>query len=195
MSRALAVLLATALLLGRAGAAPDDQTTLAARHALIALRVLAYDKRLAERSPGAAVTIAIVSTPTESGRAARAVLEAGFALLPKVKVGGRAVKVVTVEATSDKALTKALTDAAPSAVIVVDALGDRLSALRDVARARSVLTMSWREADVTSGVTVGIVAAREREQIVINIAAARAEGVRFGAGLLQLARIVDAGAK
>ena len=47
------------------------------------------------------------------------------------------------------------------------------------------------EADVTRRFSVAIVEAKDRDQIVINIEASRAEHVRFGAGLLQLARLVE----
>ena len=191
-----ALVVVIALLARIADANPTDaQAKAAGRQMLIALRVLAYDKQLAERSPGAAVTIALVSSPTTEGRALRARFEAGFALMPKVKVGGRAVRVIAFDAGTDKADIAVLTAKTPSVVIVVDDLGDKLAALRAATRARRVLTMSLRERDVTEGLSVGIVAARERDQIVINVEASRAEGVRFGAGLLQLARLVDEGAR
>ncbi|GEM_PF-1997658 len=185
--------LALCLAVGLAHAAPSDAEAKAAgRQILIALRILSYDKQLAERSPGTAITIALVSSPTTDGRALRQRYEAGFALMPKAKVGGRALRLVSFDAGNDKAITAALTAKAPSVVIVVDDLGNRLAALKTAARARRVLTISLREADVTKGLSVGIVAGREREQIVINVEASRAEGVKFGAGLLQLARLVEA---
>ena len=194
MTRGLLALAITLALLGAPAAhadAPDAQAVATARHLLIALRVLSYDKRLADRSPGPAVTIALVYSPTDAGRQQRADLEAGFALIPKVKVGGRTVKVVAIEAATDKALTRSLVAAAPTAVIVADDLGERMPSLRAATRTASALSFSWRETDIASGISVGIVAGREHDQIVINLDASRAEGVRFGAGLLQLARIVD----
>lgn len=175
-----------------AHAAPTEAEAKAAgRQALIALRIVAYDKQLAERSPGTSVTIALVSSPTPEGRAMRERFAAGFALMPKAKVGGRALKIVAFDAGGEKATVAALVAKTPSVVIVVDDIGANLAALRAAARARHVLTISLRESDVARGLSVGIVAARERDQIVINLEASRAEGVRFGAGLLQLARLVD----
>lgn len=187
---ALAVILC--LFAGVAHAGPTEAEAKAAgRQALIALRVLAYDKQLAERSPGANVTIAIVSSATSDGRAMRERFEAGFAMMPKAKVGGRSIRIVSFDAGSEKAVNATLVAQAPSLVLVVDELGDKLVPLRNVTRARRVLTISMRERDVERGLSVGIVPARERDQIVINLEASRAEGVRFGAGLLQLARLVE----
>ncbi|MGE0400268.1 MAG: YfiR family protein [Kofleriaceae bacterium] len=168
----------------------EAEAKAAGRQALIALRVLAYDKQLAERSPGTNVTIALVSSATPEGRAIRECFAAGFAMMPKAKVGGRAIRVVSIDAGNEKAVTAALVAKTPSVVFVLDDLGDKLAPLKTAARARRVLTISLRERDVANGLSVGIVAARERDQIVINLEASRAEGVRFGAGLLQLARLV-----
>ncbi len=195
-ARLAAIVIVLCLLTRLAFAGPTEAEAKAAgRQALIALRVLAYDKQLAERSPGTNVTIALISSATPEGRATRECFEAGFALMPKAKVGGRAIRVVSIDAGSEKALTAAFVANTPSIVIVVDELGDKLTSLKTAARARRVLTLSLREADVARGLSVGIVPARERDQIVINVEAARAEGVRFGAGLLQLARLVTEGGK
>lgn len=171
--------------------ATDEQTKTAARHILIALRVLSYDKQLSERGAGSTATVVLVSSPTAEGRAMRDVFERGFALMPKVKVGGRAVRVISLDAANEKAFAKALAGTGATAVMIVDDVGVHLGAIRVATRAQSVLSISMREADARHGVAVAIVEARERDQIVINVAAARAERVRFGAGLLQLARIVE----
>lgn len=193
IARIGAVAISLCLLAGLAYASPTEAEAKAAgRQALIALRILSYDKQLAERSPGASVTIALVSSPTAEGRAMRERFEAGFAMMPKAKVGGRSIRIVSIDAGSDKVIGAALLAKAPSVALVVDDLGDKLAPLKAAARARDVLTISMRESDVANGLSVGIVAARERDQIVINLEASRQEGVRFGAGLLQLARLVEA---
>jgi hypothetical protein len=197
VSARIAAIAAVLCVLGRlAYAGPSEAEAKAAgRQALIALRILAYDKQLAERSPGAQVTIALVSSATSEGREARTRFEAGFALMPKVKVGGRAIRIVSFDAANDKTMNAAFAAKAPSVVLAVDDLGDKTRAVITAARARHVMTISLREIDVSLGFSVGLVAARERDQIVINLEASRAEGVRFGAGLLQLARLVDEGAR
>jgi hypothetical protein len=116
---------------------------------------------------------------------------AGFALMPKVKVGGRAVKVHAVDFESEQALDAVAAAHRPAAVIALADLGAELPAVRRVARARKALTFSRHEGAVREGIAVGLIAADDKDEIVINLAAARAEGVRFDAGLLQLARLVD----
>jgi len=77
-------------------------------------------------------------------------------------------------------------------LVVCDGVLDDI-ALADLAaltRARKVLTLSTREAEVVKGLAVGVVHGSSRDEIVINLPAATAEGVKFDAGLLQLARSV-----
>jgi len=63
--------------------------------------------------------------------------------------------------------------------------------LSAVTRANSVLSFSTRESDVVNGLAVGIIPGTPRDEIVVNVEAAAAEGVKFDAGLLQLARKVE----
>jgi len=63
--------------------------------------------------------------------------------------------------------------------------------LAAVTRANHVLSVSTREADVVLGLALGVVRGTSHDEIVVNPAAAAAEGVKFDAGLLQLARTVE----
>lgn len=184
-------LVALALALGVARADEgDDEQTAAARRAVIVLRILAYDRALAARSPGSEAVVFVVAGPDKRGRAERELWLAGFALLPRVKVGGRPVRAVAID--YDPATLDALaTRQHPAAMIVTEGLGGAAQALRRVADARQVIAVSLREAEVRDGYAIGLIAGDKRDEIVINLEAARGEGARFGAGLLQLARIVD----
>lgn len=193
--RGLACLALLVILLGAAPRAhaevSDAQATAAARRVLIALRVLAYDKTLAERHPGEVVVVAVASTSSAAGQAERAVWLAGFALLPKVKVSGRPVRVVLLDVGGKVTIAKQLAATLAAAVIVTADVAPSLPELRTATRAAHALTVTQHESAVASGLAVGLVRGKEREEIVINLEAARAEGARFGAGLLQLARLVE----
>jgi hypothetical protein len=192
-ARLLALALVAVTALGGVARADgaDDEAKRAARQVLIVLRVLAYDKALAARAPGAELTIVVVSGATRAAREDRARWVAGFALLPKVKVGGRAVRVRSVDYGSEAAFARELNESRPGAVIVGDGLAADLPGLRRATRAAQALTFTVREADVRAGLAVGIVPAAERDEIAINLEAARAEGAKLSAGLLQLARLLD----
>jgi len=189
-----AVAIAIACLLGLPRVArgePDDADAEAsARRVLIALRVLAYDKALDERTSAEVAIVVLLSRNNQVSHAERARWQTGFALLPKVKVGGRPVRIVAVDFESGHSLDALLGAVAPTAMIVMSDLIHEVPAVRVASRAHHVLTIAAREELVRAGLAVGLVAGREHEEIVIDLEAARGEGVRFGAGLLQLARLV-----
>lgn len=186
------IAIAILLILARsAHAEPSEaEAKASARQVLIALRILAYDKALAERSPGDTVTIAIVSSSTDAGRAERDRWQAGFALVPKVKVGGRAVRIVSLDYGSRKTFSEALAKHHPAAVIVASDLDAKVPEIRIETRARHTISISTERA-LRAGMSVAIVPRKERDEIWINLEASRAEGARFAAGLLQLAKIVE----
>ncbi len=187
----IAVLLLCLLIGFPAHAEPSDvEAKASARQVLIALRILAYDKALADRHPGDTVTIAIVSGSSADGRAERARWQAGFALVPRVKVGGRAVRVVSFEYGSRAAFDAAIVKYAPAAVIVAHDLESSIPEIRGVTRSRRTLSIASERA-LRSGLSVAVVPRHERDEILINLEASRGEGVRFAAGLLQLAKIIE----
>jgi hypothetical protein len=183
VSARIAMLVVLALV-GVARAEPTPEAKATARQVLIALRVLSYDKTLAERHAGDTVTIAVVSSRSAEGRAERDRWAAGFALLPKVRVTGRPVRVITLDVDQ-------LAQQTPAAIIVTSELDGELAAVVRFARTRQLLTFSRREPAVRAGIAVGLIEGKERDEIVINLESARASGTRFGAGLLQLARLVE----
>lgn len=185
-----AIALICVLAFAPAHAEPTEvEAKAAARQVLITLRILAYDKALAERRPGDVVTIAIVSGTSAAGRAERERWQVGFALVPKVKVGGRAVRVVAFDYGSREAFDAALARHAPAAVILAHDL-EAFADIRRITRARRILSIS-NERALRAGLSVAVVPRQERDEILINLEASRAEGVRFAAGLLQLAKIIE----
>lgn len=190
---AFAVTLAFSSARGAHAEPSDAEAQASARRVLIALRVLAYDKALEERTPDEVATVVLLARNADASHVARARWQAGFALLPKVKVGGRPVRVVAIDFEGARSLDTLVAALAPTAMIVMSDLAADVPAIRAASRAHHVLTIADREELVRAGLAVGLVAGHEHDEIVIDVDAARAEGVRFGAGLLQLARIVGAG--
>ena len=159
------------------------------RRALVMLRALAYDKNLPQRA-GDEVRIA-VGYATGDERAAEKWI-AAFAKVKKLKVDGRAIVVVLVRLDSGDALGKTMAAMRPAALVVCEGATRKISVaqLAKVTRAHKVLSFTTREPEVVGGLAVGVVPGKSRDEIVINARAVAAEGVRFDAGLLALARAV-----
>lgn len=180
--RRIALALAVMLAAGRLASADaaDD------RRALVMLRALAYDDHLGDRV-GDEVRVIIVYPDGDAGLAEGRRWTQAFARAHKLKVAGRPV--VVVARRFDRALGDALGRAA--AIVACDGLGRAIAELAAVTRAHHVLSLATRERDVAAGLALGVVPGETRDQIVVNLAAAAAEGVKFDAGLLQLARAVE----
>ena len=155
------------------------------RRALVMLRVLAYDKNLAKRA-GEELRIVVAYTGGEEGNR----WAAAFATAKKLKVDGHTVTVVPLKVDSAEGLARALQQMHAAALLACDGLARKISIgqLATLTRSLRVLTLTTREGDVVSGLSVGIVPGSSRDEIVVNLRAVAAEGVKFDAGLLQLAR-------
>jgi YfiR/HmsC-like len=189
MHHRVATLAACALAIGLARPARADASD--DRRALVMLRVLAYDNHLRERA-GDAVGVVIVYPAGDSGVAERVRWTTAFANASKLKVDGRPVVVAAHKFESTRALDRMLHDLHAVGLVACDGLAKAI-AIEDLAaltRANKVLSFSTREREVVKGLAVGIVPGTTRDEIVVNLAAATAEGVKFDAGLLQLARTV-----
>ena len=180
---------AVALVLAAPRAWADDRDTSAQNTALLVLRILSYDHNLKTRA-GARVTVLVLYHPYEesSDRAARQELVGYLKQMQRIKVAGLPVSVVTVPYSDANALADRLAQTRPAAVIVGRGLD--VSSISAATRRASVLTMTTAEPDVMRGLSVAIVRREGKDRIIINVRAARAEGARFDAGLLQLATIV-----
>jgi hypothetical protein len=185
---ALAALLVTA---GRGASASADGTD--DRRALVMLRALAYDNHLDHRT-GDEVRIVIVYPVGDDGVAEGRRWTQAFAHVRKLTVDGRPVIVTAHKFETAKLLGRTLRDLHAAALVSCDGLGKAIPVpeLAAITRAHSVLSFSTRESDVVKGLAVGIVPGNPRDEIVVNVEAAAAEGVKFDAGLLQLARKVEA---
>lgn len=182
----IAILFAVGLVRPARADATDD------RRALVMLRVLAYDNHLRDRV-GDEVRIVIVSPAGDSGAAESARWTAAFANARKLKVDGRPVVVTVYRFETAKLLARALQDQHIAALLACDGLTKAIpvAELTALTRAYKALSFSTRESEVVSGIAIGLVRGAERDELVVNLPAATAEGVKFDAGLLQLARTVE----
>jgi hypothetical protein len=182
---AVIIVLAMLALTGLAAAESKPER----RDALVFLRVLAYDKQLAARA-GEAVVVAVVY-PATGGTAERDAWLAALAAVKKVKVASRPVVAVSIVYDGSAAFERKLADLAPAAVVLCHGLSNAVGDIRTATRAHKVLSFSRAERDARAGLAVAVVSGSQRDEIVINLRAARAEGVKFDAGLLQLARLAE----
>jgi hypothetical protein len=97
---------------------------------------------------------------------------------------------VILEVGNQELLRRAMTDVSADAIYVTPLRAVDVAAIAVIARARDIRTFTGVPSYVETGLAVGIGLRNNRPVILVNLAAARAEGSDFSSQLLSLARIV-----
>jgi len=171
-------------------AAADEGSASSSARALLILRILAYDHNLQKRA-GQRVTVMVLyrSTDVTSVRVRDEVL-ASLTQVQRIKVAGLPIAVLAAPYGDGRALENRLAQSRPTAIFVCPGLEGDVGAISTVTRKAGVLSFATTERDVRGGLSVGILRDEQKHRILINVPAARAEGSRFDAGLLQLATLI-----
>lgn len=180
-----------AILLAASAAAPALAQDAAARQAALILRILSYDRNLAQRASG---QVTILVTFRESDASSRQESERITAALNAM---GRRTTVANMHA---RALAVAYTDAAALqaaagregavALYVCRGLGNATRAISGAARSAHLLSLTGERSALDQGLAVGLVANGSEVQLVVNLPAVEAEGARLDATVLRLAEVI-----
>jgi hypothetical protein len=178
-----ALLFLVSAVLAEAPVAPDRQV-------LILTRALAYDGNLKTRA-GEDLLIAVLGrNGNASSEEVASAMSKAFKSLGNVKVQGLAVRATLLPYTNVTALNTAIESQGIDALYVCPGLEADLPAIIDLARKRQIITLGSREDHVKRGLSLGVFAVDAKPTIVVNLAAAKAEGAAFGSDLLRLAKVI-----
>jgi hypothetical protein len=157
----------------------------AQQEALVLLRILAYDRKLGDRTSDD-VSIIVVYKPgdAKSEAAAKDIAAQVAAAAKKVSVSGRKVRVRSEGFTAD--FGKNLSNTA--ALYVCLNLDDSVEAISQVARGKRILSFTNVESYL-SVLAIGIVPRDKAKGIIVNLKAAKAEGADLDSALLKLADV------
>jgi hypothetical protein len=160
------------------------------RQVLILTRALAYDGNLKTRA-GEDLLIAVLGRNgnTTSEDVAMSMTKA-FKSLGNVKVQGLPVRAMMWGFTSVNSLNTAVDVQGIDALYITPGMDADLPAIIELARKRQIITLGSREDYVKRGVSLGVFAVDAKPTIVVNLAAAKAEGAAFGSDLLRLAKVI-----
>jgi hypothetical protein len=154
------------------------------------LKVLTYDRNF-EQKAGAELAIGIVHDPSDRD-SAKATEEVGSILY---KFAGKTVKKLpmkyfTIEFTGPADLERFVKEKRISVLYITPGSAKALAAVLKVSEDLKLTTLTGVPDYVRRGVAVGIGVVQDKPQILINLAAARAEGSDFDASLLRLAQVL-----
>lgn len=199
--RLAVVVAATALLLcayGRDGgtralaaaAVVDGMPVPAALQVPLLLKILTYDRNLGAKGE-TSLHVAIVSAPgvPASARTSSEIAAVLKSLADKT-VRKLQVRYTTVEYTSDQQMLSALPTDAVNMVYISPGNERNLPSLVNVSKTRQALTATGVPDYVQKGVAIGIGVRQDKPEILINLAATKAAGSEFDAGLLRIVSVV-----
>jgi len=164
---------------------------LPARHeALLLLRVLAYDRSLRRRDDRQ-VTVALAVRPGDAAGEAQAEALAGSVRQASLEftVGGLPLRALLVPAERGS-LAARLREVRASVVVPVGVAAAEPILVCQGAREAQVLSAARTRAAVETCVAVALVAEGGRARVLVNLAAAHAEGADLDSALLSMARLV-----
>jgi len=104
-------------------------------------------------------------------------------------VSGLPVRVTPLPWRGAQDLDARLASLRAAAVYVVGSLASEASAVSAASRARSALTFGPSREMVAAGLALALVQRGDRASVVVNVAAARAEGADLDAGFLAIAEV------
>lgn len=190
-SRSLLVVFALAAGVCRSAAAQDMDVPVNVQVPLL-YKILSFDRKLGERAVGDDIVIAIVYQ--EGFRAsvnARDQVKDAARRIGDTSILGHPVTWVWLELGQMPDLESAFLKFRVDVVYVAPLRGVGLERITAAARGKRVTSFSGVTDYVDRGIAVGIALQKERPLILINLAAARAEGAEFGSQLLNLARVIE----
>jgi hypothetical protein len=188
--RSLLVVLALAAGVCRAAGAQEMEVPVNLQIPLL-YKILTFDRKLGERVAGDDIMIAIIYQ--EGFRASvnvRNEVKEAALRIGETSILGHPVNWVWLELAAVPDLESAFLKYRVDVIYVAPLRGVGLDRITAATRGKRVTSFTGVPEFVNRGIAVGIGLQRERAQIIINLAAARAEGAEFGSQLLNLARLI-----
>jgi hypothetical protein len=193
--RAVAALIAGLLLEAPAALAPralaaQEVAVPVAIQVPILVKILNFDRNLPERAGGRLVVgVLFQSRYRTSANVAREVCRT-LQDLPAGAMGALEISCVSIDLDASSALDSALKRNRVQVLYVSPLRAVSLGDVTTVSRASGITTLTGVPRYVETGLAIGLDMKGERPEIVINLAASRAEGADLTAHLLKLARVV-----
>jgi hypothetical protein len=180
------------LLLGGGSAQAQKMAAPAEVQVPLLFKILTFDRRLATRPPGDVLVIAVVfQTGYRASLVARNQIVDALKAMEDSTISGHPVRWVAVEWIDEAQVRLALIRERTDVVYVTPLRGVELHPLVRTARAAGMTTFTGVPLYVEQGVALSIGIVRERPQIIVNLAATRAEGSDFTSQLLRLCKVIE----
>jgi hypothetical protein len=168
----------------------SQQEVPAQQQTVILVRALAYDGALKSRA-GTEVAVGILSKAGHGGsEAVGTAIARAFKDIEHVKIAGLPLKIAQIRFNGIPALAAAVAAQGIDVLYVCPGLEAELPVLIELTRKMKVLSIASQHPYLIRGLTLGTFLYDRKPTVVINLGAARSEGVSFGSDLLRIARVI-----
>lgn len=183
--------LTLAFLLTASAAAPALAQDASARQAALILRILSYDRNLAQRASGG-VTILVTFRESDGGsrQESERITAALNALGRRTTVANMHARAVAVAYSDAASIASAASRESAVALYVCQGLGNATRTISGAARSAHLLSLTGERSALNQGLAVGLIANGSEVQLVVNLPAVEAEGARLDATVLRLAEVI-----
>ena len=161
----------------------------------VMLRVLAYDRTLTSRMKGKIVIGVLAKKGAAETEPETLAINAALKQLTTLTLQGLPLGFTQLAFTNGRALSAELAAQAVNVLILCSSLESDVEEILKVTRPASVTTLTVSEAIVRAGAAIGVInpAGGDKPKLVVNMKAARVEGLHLQAEVLHIAQIIEAG--
>jgi len=155
------------------------------------VRVISHDRNFEKRFRGK-VKVGVLFRETDAASKAMGdLMVRELRAVDPYVFGDHGLEVAAIELDADASVAEAISAKGSRVVFVCVGLDDVLPEVVALARSKRVFTIGATVEYVTEGLSFAVEVVNGKPKVVINLAASRAEGTKFTAQLLKLARLVD----
>lgn len=155
------------------------------------VKILSFDRNLSTRAHGELVFGVLCQGKYRTSASIAREVQREARRLSGLTIGGLQVRVVVIDLDNTPDLVAALHRLQVTVLYVSPLRAVHVNSVTAASRAAQITTLTGVPRYVESGLAIGIDMKGERPQIMVNLAASRAEGADLNAQLLKLARIVQ----
>jgi hypothetical protein len=160
------------------------------RHALVLVKVLAYDDNLKARAGSDVVVGVLYKSGNPSSQQVAEGIHGAFRALGAITAQGLPIKTTLVAYDTAAGLVSSIKTDGLDVLFISPGLDAQLSAILELTRIHKLLSIAGAEDYFAKGASLGISVVQEKPAISINLAASKGEGVSFSSALLHLAKVV-----
>jgi hypothetical protein len=155
------------------------------------LKILCFDRNLHRHADKQFVFAILYQKKFRKSLDAKNDFEQALSKYSLTKIDNIPIKLIAVDVSEDSSLTSIIDYNRVDVIYLAPVKAINIGDITTLSRQKQITTLTGVADYVEAGIAVGVGVKGDKPQILINLNAAKAEGVNFNSQLLKLARIVE----